>query len=178
VPIPKKYKVSFPQGNLSVDLAMVNSDQTSLLSSAYSGSSVSSLPPGTLLTIVNRDPVNGRIRVIDYNTGVEGWVPVDNVEVKYGSASQGEKLLDRAPGLAGRDPSVTVKNDSNKTLIFGLGDQSYTIGPYASRTIEVRPGRYRYYAAASKVLPLIGEDLLDAGYVYTWSFFVETKTQP
>jgi len=174
-PTPKKYKVTFPSGSHNVDLAMVNTDRVTLRSSPYSSDVTRSLAPGSLLTLIDRSPVNGMVKVIDYETGTLGWVSSNEIEIRHGSGTSREKLLERSPSSSNRNPTVYLKNDTDRTITFGFGSQSYLIGPYQSKELEIPPGQYKYYVASQKVMPLIGEEYFDAGYRYTWTFYIETR---
>lgn len=174
--VKKIYKVVFPTGDFKVDLAMVNQDSVVLKASPDSASTtVKTLSPGDLLTLLSRTPVNGWLRVIDYNSGTDGWIQVDSVETKYGTIQNKEKYLERTVSNYGKDPSIYIKNDTNRTMNFGFGNQSYTLGPYQSLNLDIKPGTYQYYVSSPEVIPIIGEEYFQSGYKYTWSFYIETK---
>ncbi len=55
----------------------------------------------SLLTVISKIPINGWIKVIDYESGNDGWVKIEDVEVKYGNTQNKEKYLERTPSTSG-----------------------------------------------------------------------------
>jgi uncharacterized protein YgiM (DUF1202 family) len=155
---------------------MIRRDDVNLRTSPSDTSeSIRKLSPGNLLVLLDRNQVNGWIKAIDYKTGTEGWILVDDIEIKYGTGTKKESFLERSASGSGSDPTVTIKNDSNRTITLNFGGQKYTISPNQTLEFTAKPGNYSYNVYSNEVIPIIGEDYLQAGYRYTWTFYIQSQ---
>lgn len=76
-----------------------------------------------------------------------------------------------------RAPEIEVTNNAGITFNLALNNSRYMIAPSTSRKIILEPGTYTYQATAPSVRPLEGEKEFQRGYVYTWEFYVVTRTR-
>jgi hypothetical protein len=76
-----------------------------------------------------------------------------------------------------KNPEIVVKNDSAKTLDLSIGELTYEVSAFSSRTISTAPGNHKYHASALGVIPATGENRFDMGYRYSWTFWIETVTK-
>ena len=71
---------------------------------------------------------------------------------------------------------IKIKNNSSKNATINVGSNSYKFKPHETRTItNVRPGQYSIMASAPGVIPYIVVDNIEAGYEYSWEFYITTK---
>lgn len=72
--------------------------------------------------------------------------------------------------------SVKLNNDCYKTATISIGTKKYTIAPYSSITATgITAGKYKIIASAPGVIPYVGFDTIEAGYIYSWSFYITPK---
>jgi hypothetical protein len=126
--------------------------------------------------ILDRTPTNNWLNVISIETGKEGWLYLGHVEIYYTrSPKTSADVFEERRTESTRNPEVTVKNDTDKTLTFNIDGKTYTIGAGYSQTVYLTEGRFRYYVSAPRVYPIIGEKYLSRGYMYSWTFFIEKR---
>ncbi len=71
--------------------------------------------------------------------------------------------------------NIKIENRTNKNTTITLGDQSYSFTPHQIRIISnVNPGKYTIMASAPGVMPYVVVDNVEAGYEYSWVFFIKT----
>jgi hypothetical protein len=75
----------------------------------------------------------------------------------------------------GEEPSVTVKNQTNRTLNLRVGDDHYSLAAGLSKVIKRAPGIADFYASVPGAIPAYGTKNWKTGYEYSWTFWVETK---
>lgn len=174
----KRYDTSkaFPTQDVGVDLAVVAVEEINMRDQPNESSSlIKKLSYGSLLVVVDREKNNGWINVIDVESGKDGWVKADDIDVKYTQKRQPTSQLDRSPTSSTRPPEIEVFNDSNVTLYLNFGGSKYTILANDSVKFTIEPGRYKFYASSPGVLPDFGEDMIQTGFSYIWRFYIVTR---
>lgn len=69
--------------------------------------------------------------------------------------------------------SITITNNTEKTVTITIGKSSYKFKPQETKTINsLKPGKYKNTASSPGVIPYVGYDRLEAGYVYKWQFYI------
>lgn len=70
---------------------------------------------------------------------------------------------------------IIIKNNSNKNATINVGSNSYKFKPHETRTItNIKPGKYKIMASAPGVIPYVAIDNVEAGYEYSWEFYITT----
>lgn len=77
-----------------------------------------------------------------------------------------------------RAPEVKVTNNADRTLYLRLGEKQYQVSPSTAQNIILEHGIHTFKATAPNTLPLEGEKEFQRGYVYTWTFYIVTRTSP
>jgi len=126
------------------------------------------------LVLIDRTPVGPWYHIVHVESGKEGWVNGNAIEIRYTREKKLAPPLEERSTGSNRLPSIEITNDSDSILYLNIGDTRYTIGPHSGTTIELAPGSYKYYGSSPGILPIFGENYLKAGYVYTWRFYVVT----
>ena len=94
------------------------------------------------------------------------------IPLKPSQRETGPRFEERYVG-GNRLPEITVKNTANRTLYLTFGGRTHTIASGGVVTMKPnQPGFYDFSAAATGVIPLIGQREFKRGYVYTWTFFI------
>ena len=126
-----------------------------------------------MLALVSREASGGFYRVIEIESGKQGFVRAEEVEVRFtaqpraASPFRAQRVDDTSP------PAVTVNNDSDRDITLTLDAEVFSIAPRSERTITVRPGRVSYVAGAPGVIPAMGTEEFARGHVYTWRFWIQ-----
>lgn len=70
---------------------------------------------------------------------------------------------------------IKIQNNTNLSITIAIGSLTYTFSPHQTRTItDIKPGKYKTMASAPGVRPYIGFDTIEAGYGYSWVFYIKT----
>lgn len=128
-----------------------------------------------VLVLINREPTNGWYNVIDVESGQEGWISEKYVDIKYMINRKKANLFapERIESLS--TPEVAIKNDSYKNIRLKIGSDVYNIPAHSEINITLPVGTFEYYASAPLVIPSFGTQTFEAGYRYSWRFWIETK---
>lgn len=71
---------------------------------------------------------------------------------------------------------VNVTNNTDKSPTITLGNRALKFSPHQTRTFkDVRPGKYRIICSSPGVIPYIGIETIEAGYIYSRSFVITRK---
>lgn len=81
--------------------------------------------------------------------------------------------------IAGTNAEVSISNAASKditvNLMGGGASQKIVIPPGGSRSLTLNPGLYSFTATSRGVRPLSDVKSFDAGYEYTWRFWITTS---
>lgn len=70
---------------------------------------------------------------------------------------------------------IKIKNNTTKNATINVGSNSYKFKPHETRTItNLKPGQYSIMASAPGVIPFVAVDNIEAGYEYSWEFYITT----
>ena len=71
--------------------------------------------------------------------------------------------------------NIKIKNNTTKNATINVGSKSYKFKPHETRTItNLKPGQYSIMASAPGVIPYVAVDNIEAGYEYSWEFYITT----
>lgn len=163
------------QRDYGVDVAIVNATMANLREEPNASSQVTlKLQRGAVLALVDRSPVGPWYNVIDVESSKEGWIHGNVIKVFY-TTRQNSAPVFQAEKLANfGEPLVEINNDSDEQLNLRLGRQLHTIPVQTKKTIRLAPGAYKFYGSAPGVIPTFGTQNFEAGYRYTWRFWITT----
>ncbi len=83
-----------------------------------------------------------------------------------------ETLFEREYVGGSGNPTISIKNDADRTVTLVFGGIKYVIPSGQTESLTIEPGNYEYFASASGVRPLSGVEKYEAGYSYSWRFFI------
>lgn len=112
--------------------------------------------------------------VIDIDSGVEGWVHGSLIDIHYTKERKKANIF-TTEKISTIQPEVVIRNDSYKDLTLKVGNNTYVIEKHSEKAMLIDTGTFNYYASAPGVIPAIGEQTFEAGYRYSWRFWIETK---
>lgn len=158
-----------------VDIGWVITTRANLRSEPYADAPiVRELVERELVVLLSRSHVNGWYHVIHVDSADEGWISGYVIKVRYTSSPRPAPTFTPSYVDSYSNPTVSVTNDSYKTLTLSVAGTRYSIAPHSTRSITVRPGRFDFYATAPGVVPLAGTKVWEVGYEYTWRFWIVT----
>lgn len=133
------------------------------------------VPKGGYVFVDTEDTLLGFYRVVYVDKDEVGYISSKYVKLLE------EVKVDRNGVLqvSGESKSyynseVEINNASSHTATIRIGGQYYKFKPWETRKITLSPGTYTIQASAPGVLPYIGSDKLEGGYIYSWKFYVRT----
>jgi len=131
------------------------------------------LKRGDLLVVLDEPGPPDWLKVVDIESGSEGWVYKGHVEIYLSRTGRPEAPVFAESRANNNDPpEVRVKNDSNTTLFLRLSSATYSIGPHSEQYIYPPEGNCKYLGSAPGVLPAMGEKYFSKGHIYSWTFYV------
>lgn len=154
------------------------------------GKIVDTVPELTFLEIIKRKGVwflvqsdeyvgwihGNTIRLLNDSTSeIKPSVPQNSIRTPQKTNKQptsSERLFEREFVGGGGSPTISIKNDANRTVTLTFGGVKYVIPSGKTTSLTVEPGNYEYFASAPGVKPLSGIERYDVGYSYSWRFFI------
>jgi len=135
---------------------------------------IKQLPAGTPILVYSATQENGFYKVMDIDTGIDGYISRSLVELDevIPEQSEGKDPFNRIESPEA-NPQLEIVNNTSRTLTLTLNNEKYTFGPREAKSITISPGRYRYIASAAGVLPNIGNKNFESYSKYTWTFYIE-----
>jgi hypothetical protein len=133
------------------------------------------LPARSQLFIYSRVPESDFYHVIDIRTDQEGWVHKSLVKVLQPVARNESGLFTPEGSTGGTSCEVSVTNDTSMKVTLKLNSEYYYFDPHQTKALTLSPGSYQYVASAPSVVPYYGDDALQGGSSYSWTFYVETS---
>lgn len=119
------------------------------------------------------------LKALDLKEGIIGYVSCSN-QTYY---TRKQKQETESPFVKQRSsnsyaaPVTTVQNDADRDLTLFIDDVKYTVPSKSTKTLTLSAGRHSYIATAPGVIPLSGSDVWEQGYVYTWTFYIVTRSR-
>lgn len=172
---PKTQPATQEVEDLGVDYAVVTAIRANLRDDANANSAaIRELPQGDVVVLLSRDPVGPWHHVIHVKSNQEGWIHSSTITVRYTRNRKPSFTIPGSSTGSSKNPTLEVKNDSDKTMTLKLGDTRYVFPPYESKTIPLSPARYSFHASAPNVIPDFGDQTFEIGYIYNWRFYIVT----
>lgn len=155
--------------------------QTKTTADLYSSPSLLSevtakIPQGSYVFMSTSDSGKSYRKVIYVDKDLDGYVLASNLTnfTKVDVDESGNLEVKTRTYKSTADIEIT--NSANVTATITIGSKSYKLAPNEKKTIkDLAPGTYKITASSPGVLPFVGKDVLKAGYVYTWKFYLTTE---
>ncbi len=134
----------------------------------------------TDLLLLSREltPSGGR-KVLDLEKGLIGTVSCKAQAYYTRKQKQDTEspFVKQRSGNSYATPVTTIQNDADKDLTIFIDDVKYQIPSKSTKTLTLSAGRHNYIATAPGVIPLSGSDVWELGYIYTWTFYIVTRSR-
>lgn len=166
--------------DIGIDVVIVTENNYSFrerLDSPLLGSPLRLLEKGDMLALLERFPTGGYYNVIDIETNIEGWIHKDFVSIKLTDKPNAPPDFEETKTGSDVDPTLKIANQTDKTLRLRLGGQLHIIAPRVEKTVELRPGQYKFFASVPGVIPVVGDHYFSKGITTSWRFFITTQRQ-
>jgi len=124
---------------------------------------------GEIMVVVPTTQLHGWRYVVDFQTGLIGWVKAGRLHIVRTAAKQPLLTFVRHATPDANAPQVALKNGSGTLVRLRLDDKWFVVPGGAQTTISVSPGDYSYIISVAKCIPQFGTRKFDAGFNYTWS---------
>lgn len=164
------------QQDLGVDVGVVNTLKANLREYPSTNAPVvRQIRQSDYVVLIDREHVDGWYNVIHVDSGVEGWIHGDLIDVRWTRSRKTSNPFTAERVDSYSNPEIYVSNDSDRTITLTIGSSRYSIPSYSKQTITVASGTYKFVGSAARVIPLMGTKTWERGYRYTWRFWIETR---
>lgn len=134
------------------------------------------LAKGALVMVSSNDKGDKYRKVLDIESDKYGYVLATSLGNLKKIEIDKEGNLKVEGRIQATTSSVKIKNNTNLYATITIGNSDYSFSPYEERTINnLTPGTYVNKATAPGVMPYLGYDTLEAGYIYSWVFYIEHR---
>ena len=173
--IPESKRSAPEKEDIGVDYAIITVTRANLREAADVNSTVIiEMPKGDLVVLLDRTPIDSWYNVIHVKSNQEGWVHYSTILATFTKNRKPNFTIPSRTTGSLKNPTLEVKNDSEKTMTLKLGETRYMFSPKESKTIPLIAGKYSFHASAPSVVPDFGEQNFELGHIYTWRFYVVT----
>lgn len=134
---------------------------------------IKQIPKGTTVFISTLDAGYTWRRVLFVQDDVYGFVNKDYLTdfKKVHIDTSGNLQIENVNYKSTSD--INLLNDTDRYVTITLGSSlTLKLKPYEKRTVTgLSPGKYKVKATSPRVIPYVGYDIVDEGFVYSWHFF-------
>ena len=157
-----------------VDTAMVKTPTALFAEPSIDAVRVSILRHGDLTVLVSKDIWNGWFRVIQFDSGRQGWVRVNRMFPPIYTHHRAAGVILNGVSLGiGDPPIIEVHNESGTNLYLHLDKLAEIhVSPFTTKSVTVQAGIFAFNASGPKVLPDFGSMAFLPGTKYPWRFFI------
>lgn len=142
---------------------------------SQSNSIIKNLSAGTQIYVYSNETINGYYKAIDIMTSDIGWIHKDYVKYIQ-SADINESGAFQSTGyISSYESEVNIRNKSSYNIKLVVGNETFSLNPNSSRTVNIKPGNKYYIATAPGVIPASGHQEFASNNGYEWEFWVETR---
>lgn len=166
---------SYTYENVDYYLAQVSIELNLRSGPGTNYSIVSKIPKGSFVFLSTADAGNAFRKVLYIDKNVYGYVS-KNYLINFNKVEEDNSgNLQIQSKNYKNTADITIENNTNKTATIAVGDKSYKFSPHQTRTItDIKPGRYKIMASSPGVIPYVTYDNVEAGYIYSWEFYITT----
>lgn len=126
------------------------------------------------LFVYSSEITNGYYNVIDIETDQEGWIHNSLVKLIQEIPKSDVSPFSPEGRTNGTECIIEVKNNTSIPMTLKMNSAYYYFDPQETKALTFSPGGYAYVASAPSVIPYFGDDTLQSGYKYSWTFYIET----
>jgi hypothetical protein len=128
----------------------------------------------TQVFLYSLDTINGYYKIIHIESNKEGWLHHTTVKLVK-ELPKNESSPFTAERSYGTECLVDVFNNTSISMTLKIDTNYYYFEPKEKKSLSLYPNRYSYVASAPFVIPYFGEENFNAGYKYSWTFYIDVK---
>lgn len=153
------------------DLAVVIKDGAIRESVGAKGKILTNVKRGDFLSLVDQVPSANWYKVVEADSGTEGWIDGRFVIIKLTANTVTGPPLEEEDVAANLPPEVSITNlETATTLRIRLNGKLYMIPPGTTKTVQLTAGKFTYYGWSPGIRPATGSSILQKGKKYNWRF--------
>ena len=158
------------------DVAVVVKDGAIREIASLKGKLLSSVKRGDFLSLVDKVPAANWYKVVEADSGNEGWIDGRFVVIKLTANTVTGPPLEEEEAAKDVAPEVSITNLEEKTTLrIRLNGKLYMIPPGTTKTIQVAEGKFTYYGWSPGIRPATGNSFLKKGKKYSWTFKINRR---
>ena len=158
------------------DVAVVVKDGAIRETAGLKGKLLSSVKRGVFLSLVDKVPSANWYKVVEADSGTEGWIDGRFVVIKLTANTVTGPPLEEADVADNLAPEVSITNlEEGTTLRIRLNGKLYMIPPGTTKTVQVTEGKFTYYGWSPGIRPATGNSILKKGKKYSWTFKINRR---
>ena len=158
------------------DVAVVVKDGAIRETAGLKGKLLSSVKRGDFLSLVDKVPSANWYKVVEADSGTEGWIDGRFVVVKFTANTVTGPPLEEEDVADNLAPEVSITNlEEGTTLRIRLNGKLYMIPPGTTKTVQVTEGKFTYYGWSPGIRPATGNSVLKKGKKYSWTFKINRR---
>jgi len=158
------------------DLAVVVKDGAIRETASVRGKLLSSVKRGDFLSLVDKVPSLNWYKVVEADSGNEGWIDGKFVVIKLTANKFTGPPLEEEDVAKNLAPEVSITNLEEKTTLkIRLNGKLYMIPPGTTKTVQLTEGKFTYYGWSPGIRPATGSSVLQKGKKYSWRFKINRR---
>jgi len=158
------------------DLAVVVKDGAIRETASVKGKLLSSVKRGDFLSLVQKEPSLNWYKVVEADSGNEGWIDGKFVVIKLTANKFTGPPLEEEDVAKNLAPEVSITNLEEKTTLrIRLNGKLYMIPPGTTKTVQLTAGKFTYYGWSPGIRPATGNSYLQKGKKYSWRFKINRR---
>lgn len=158
------------------DLAVVVKDGAIRETASLKGKLLSTVKRGAFLSLVDKVPTANWYKVVEADSGTEGWIEGRFVVIKLTTNTFTGPPLEEEDAANNAAPEVSITNlEESTTLRIRLNGKLYMIPPGTTKTVQVTEGKFTYYGWSPGIRPATGNSILKKGKKYSWTFKINRR---
>lgn len=158
------------------DVAVVVKDGAIRETAGLKAKLLSSVKRGDFLSLVDKVPSANWYKVVEADSGTEGWIDSRFVVIKLTANTVTGPLLEEEDVADNLAPEVSITNlEEGTTLRIRLNGKLYMIPPGTTKTVQVTEGKFTYYGWSPGIRPATGSSILKKGKKYSWTFKINRR---
>lgn len=130
------------------------------------------LKKGEIIFIISKRDLNKYFNVIDIKSNTEGYIHKSLIEIDKEMKPNKKGIFYKQAVIDNQNVEIGIYNNTDRDLTLKLNSFVYYFEPHEIRSILPAPGTYNYRASARNVIPNIGIQNLEKGYLYIWEFYI------
>ena len=137
------------------------------------GKRVAIIPMNQYVLVSSADKGEKYRKVVYLDKDLDGYVLAANLKNFSKIETDEDGGLKVETITYSKTASINITNNTNYNTRIDIGGKTYRFKAHEKRTItDIKPGTYKTVASSQGVKPFVAKDKFEAGYVYSWEFYI------